>query len=73
MERWVNNDDLAPCVPEGHTCVMPYPTNIFYGVPGKLVGRPFPKGGQIACNNQNFGDPAPGQKKVCYYARRAKR
>lgn len=49
---------------------MPYPTNVYFGVPGKVHGRPFPQGGSIPCNVQSFGDPAPNQRKACWYAPR---
>jgi hypothetical protein len=49
---------------------MPYPTNVYFGVPGRTNGRPFPQGGVVACNVQSFGDPAPNQPKSCWYAPR---
>ncbi len=49
---------------------MPYATNVYYGVPGRTNGRPFPQGGAVPCNSQTFGDPAPGQAKSCWYAPR---
>ena len=58
------------CAEEGGICRMPYPTNVYFGVPGKTHGRPFPQGGTIPCNVQSFGDPAPGQRKACWYAPR---
>ena len=60
--------NTIPCAQEGGVCRMPHPTNVYYGVPGKTNGRPFPQGGVIACNTQTFGDPAPGQRKSCWYA-----
>ncbi|WP_407530950.1 hypothetical protein [Methylobacterium oryzisoli] len=63
--------NLVPCAEEGEVCRMPHPTNVYYGVRGKTAGRPFPQGGVIPCNNQSFaGDPAPGQRKRCWYAPR---
>lgn len=62
--------NLIGCAQEGGVCRMPYPTNVYYGVPGKTNGRPFPQGGMIPCNSQTFGDPAPGQAKSCWYAPR---
>jgi hypothetical protein len=62
--------NLVACAHEGGVCRMPHPTNVYYGVPGKTNGRPFPNGGSIACNTQTFGDPAPGQPKSCWYAPR---
>lgn len=63
--------NLVPCAEEGGVCRMPHPTNVYYGVQGRTVGRPFPQGGVIPCNNQSFaGDPVPGQKKRCWYAPR---
>ncbi len=62
--------NLIACAQEGGACRMPYPTNVYFGVPGRTNGRPFPQGGVIACNAQTFGDPAPGQPKSCWYAPR---
>jgi hypothetical protein len=58
------------CAHEGGVCRMPHPTNVYFGVPGKTNGRPFPQGGSVPCNVQSFGDPAPGQPKSCWYAPR---
>lgn len=67
---WAQLDlqNLVPCAQEGQVCRMPYPTNVYYGAPGRTHGRPFPQGGVIACNAQSFGDPAPGLTKMCWYA-----
>jgi len=62
--------NLIACAQDGGVCRMPYPTNVYYGVPGRTNGRPFPQGGVVACNAQTFGDPAPGQPKSCWYAPR---
>lgn len=62
--------NTIPCAQDGGVCRMPHPTNVYYGVPGKTNGRPFPQGGSIPCNAQTFGDPAPGQRKSCWYAPR---
>ncbi|GJE37761.1 hypothetical protein KHHGKMAE_1822 [Methylobacterium persicinum] len=62
--------NTVPCAEEGGVCRMPYPTNVYFGVPGKTHGRPFPQGGAIPCNVQSFGDPAPNQRKACWYAPR---
>ncbi|WP_279598693.1 hypothetical protein [Methylobacterium sp. J-026] len=62
--------NLVGCAQEGGVCRMPYPTNVYYGVPGRTNGRPFPQGGMVPCNTQTFGDPAPGQPKSCWYAPR---
>jgi hypothetical protein len=62
--------NLIACAQEGGICRMPYPTNVYFGVPGRTNGRPFPQGGVIPCNAQTFGDPAPGQPKSCWYAPR---
>lgn len=62
--------NLIGCAQEGGVCRMPYPTNVYYGVPGRTNGRPFPQGGMVPCNSQTFGDPAPGQAKSCWYAPR---
>lgn len=62
--------NLIPCADEGGVCRMPHPTNVYFGVPGRTNGRPFPQGGSIACTVQSFGDPAPGVRKSCFYAPR---
>ncbi len=62
--------NLVGCAQDGGVCRMPYPTNVYYGVPGRTNGRPFPQGGVVPCNSQTFGDPAPGQPKSCWYAPR---
>ena len=62
--------NLIGCAQEGGVCRMPYPTNVYFGVPGRTNGRPFPQGGAVPCNSQTFGDPAPGQAKSCWYAPR---
>lgn len=62
--------NLIACAQEGGVCRMPYPTNVYFGAPGRTNGRPFPQGGVIPCNVQTFGDPAPGQPKSCWYAPR---
>lgn len=70
---WAQLDlqNLVPCAQEGQVCRMPYPTNVYYGAPGRTHGRPFPQGGTIPCNAQSFGDPAPGLTKMCWYAPKA--
>lgn len=62
--------NTVACAEEGGVCRMPYPTNVYFGVPGKTHGRPFPQGGSIPCTVQSFGDPAPNQHKACWYAPR---
>lgn len=62
--------NTVPCAEEGGVCKMPYPTNVYFGVPGKTNGRPFQQGGSVPCNVQSFGDPAPNQRKTCWYAPR---
>jgi hypothetical protein len=66
----LDTNNLVPCAQENGVCRMPYPTNVYFGVPGRTNGRPFPQGGAIACNVQSFGDPAPGVVKSCFYAPR---
>ncbi|URD36935.1 hypothetical protein M6G65_32370 [Methylobacterium tardum] len=53
--------NLVGCAQDGGVCRMSYPTNVYYGVPGRTNGRPFPQGGTVPCNTQTFGDPAPGR------------
>jgi hypothetical protein len=66
----LDTQNLIPCAEEGGVCRMPHPTNVYFGVPGRTNGRPFPQGGSIACTVQSFGDPAPGVRKSCFYAPR---
>ena len=52
------------CAEEGQTCTFPGEADIYFGVsPSWSVVR---ANGTIACNNQTFGDPAPGTRKQCY-------
>src|SRR6516165_5411209 len=58
--------DLVPCAEENGFCRVPYPTRVFYGVPGRSTARDV-SGGGIPCSNEVFGDPAPGVPKHCAY------
>lgn len=62
--------NLIGCALDGGVCRTPCPTNVYYGMPGRTNGRTFPQGGLVPCNSQTFGDPAPGQRKSCWYAPR---
>ncbi|WP_210486837.1 hypothetical protein [Microvirga antarctica] len=64
-----NAQGLVPCAPENGFCRVPYPTRVIYGVPGRDAARDVGERG-IPCNNQVFGDPAPGIPKRCAYIAR---
>ena len=61
--------NLVPCAEENGYCRVPYPTRVFYGVPGSVVGRDVDQRG-IQCSNEIFGDPAPHSPKSCAYEAR---
>ena len=60
---------VISCAGEGGFCRVPYPTTVFYGARGRLASRQV-NGGGIPCNNNVFGDPAPGIPKSCSFASR---
>jgi hypothetical protein len=61
--------DLVFCSREHEYCRVPYPTQVIYGVPGR--SRSLEVGGPgVPCNNEVFGDPAPGVPKRCVYVAR---
>jgi hypothetical protein len=57
---------LVRCAEENGYCRVPYPTRVFYGVPGNVVGLDVDQRG-IQCSNDAFSDPAPGSPKHCVY------
>jgi hypothetical protein len=57
----------VPCAQENGFCRVPYPTQVFYGVAGRMTSR-FVSPPGIACSNEVFGDPARGTPKLCVYA-----
>ena len=59
----------VPCAREGGFCNVPYPTTVIYGYRGATTTREVGPGG-IPCNNQMFGDPAPGAGKWCSFVAR---
>jgi hypothetical protein len=61
--------NLVPCAEENGFCRVPYPTRVFYGVPGQQATRDVSERG-IPCSNEVFGDPAPGVPKHCLYLAR---
>ena len=61
--------NLVPCAEENGYCRVPYPTRVFYGVPGSVVGRDVDQRG-VQCSNEIFGDPAPHSTKSCSYVAR---
>ena len=61
--------NLVPCAEENGYCRVPYPTRVFYGVPGSVVARDVDQRG-IQCSNDIFGDPAPHSTKSCSYVAR---
>jgi hypothetical protein len=60
---------LVPCAEENGFCRVPYPTRVFYGVPGRQTALDVSERG-IPCSNEFFGDPAPGVPKYCAYLAR---
>jgi hypothetical protein len=63
-------ENLVPCAQENGYCRVPYPTRVFYGIPGRVVARDVDQRG-IECSNNVFGDPAPGRDKNCVYLARS--
>jgi hypothetical protein len=61
--------NFVPCAEENGYCRVPYPTRVFYGVPGRLVALDVDQRG-TQCSNDVFGDPAPGSHKTCVYVAR---
>jgi hypothetical protein len=61
--------NLVPCAEENGFCRVPYPTRVFYGVPGRNTALDV-SGRGIPCSNEFFGDPAPGVLKHCAYLAR---
>lgn len=60
---------LVPCADENGYCRVPYPTRVFYGVPGRVTALDVGRRG-VRCANDVFGDPAPGHFKHCVYVAR---
>jgi len=60
---------LVPCAEENGFCRVPYPTRVFYGIPGRNAVLDV-SGRGIPCSNEVFGDPAPGVRKQCAYLAR---
>jgi hypothetical protein len=54
------------CANELGYCAVPYPTTVYYGYRNIVTSR-FVRGGGIPCNNNVFGDPAPGLGKTCRF------
>lgn len=59
--------DWTVCAYEGSTCRVPGQATVRYGSGGRYAQRVV--NGAIACDNRAFGDPAPGQAKMCEYSR----
>jgi hypothetical protein len=57
--RWVR------CAAEGQACKFSGDRNVAYGAGNRLKYRAFRNGAM--CTTGNFGDPAPGAAKSCYY------
>jgi hypothetical protein len=57
--RWVR------CAGEGQACRFSGDRNVAYGAGNRLQYRAFRNGAM--CTSKNFGDPAPGVAKSCYY------
>ncbi len=51
------------CANEGQRCRFSGTKTVRYGIAGKYRYRKF--AGGVICANANFGDPAPGLRKVC--------
>ena len=62
----------AVCAREGGFCSVPYPTTVIYSYRNNSTSREVGPGG-IPCNNNQFGDPAPGVGKTCRYVVRGER
>lgn len=60
-DRWVR------CASEGGVCNFSGTAQIRYGTDGRFVTRRATDG--VRCNNNVFGDPAPGEVKACYMRR----
>ena len=52
------------CAREHGFCAFQGPATVRYGAAGRFSTRRAFNG--IACNNQTFGDPAPGLEKACF-------
>lgn len=53
------------CANEGDSCRVPTATTVRYGAQGRYAEKAART--TIACNNSQFGDPAPGIAKQCEY------
>lgn len=60
---------LVPCASERGYCNPPYPTTVIYGAGRRTTSQQVGDRG-IPCNNNAFGDPAPGRVKQCWYVAR---
>ena len=54
------------CSNEWATCTIPGTRQVRYGANGKYATKTFTN--SVQCNNNTFGDPAPGVPKKCDYA-----
>lgn len=61
-----NAQTINRCAEENGYCRVPYPTVVYYGIPGTTSTRQV-NGGGIPCSNRVFGDPHPGRPKFCYF------
>ena len=55
---------MVACAQEHGYCSFQGRATVMYGANGRFARRQAVNG--IACNNQTFGDPAPGQEKACF-------
>ena len=53
------------CALENYNCTLPAPAMVRFGIDGRFSYSL--ASGVIACRNDNFGDPYPGQYKHCSY------
>ncbi|WP_310619206.1 DUF3011 domain-containing protein [Flexibacterium corallicola] len=58
-------DGWIRCALEHQACEVPSKTLVRFGTPGHFTEREVKN--SINCTRKNFGDPAPLQKKACYY------
>lgn len=59
-------DGFTKCADEGGNCSLSGTNEVAYGANGKFAKKSGVNG-NIACNNETFGDPIFGTYKACYY------
>ena len=58
-------DNQTFCSSESGTCAISGTANVAFGVGNKWTFKDVT--GSVACNTANFGDPAPGVRKACFF------